>query len=130
MGAMASRCPRSSIIWECAMTSSSLQQQLSLRHNVQGTVYVLHFDPPYEHAQHYVGRTQGDVAARVRCSCGAMLAAGRAAVAAGVDVQLSATYEGTRYLERRMPLPCGSSPSASSTHGRSGTRRLERSVFG
>jgi hypothetical protein len=26
----------------------------------------------------------------------------RAAVSAGVDVQLAATYEGTRYLERRL----------------------------
>ena len=29
------------------------QQQLSLRHNVQGTVYVLHFEPAYQHARHY-----------------------------------------------------------------------------
>jgi hypothetical protein len=47
------------------MTSSSLQQKLSLRHNVQGTVYVLHFEPAYKHAQHYVGWTEGEVTDRV-----------------------------------------------------------------
>jgi predicted GIY-YIG superfamily endonuclease len=79
------------------------QHRLSLRHNVQGTVYVLHFDPPYKHAGHYVGWTEGDVAERLAVHLqgrGSPLI--RAAVAAGVDVQLAATYEGTRYLERRM----------------------------
>jgi predicted GIY-YIG superfamily endonuclease len=41
------------------------QQQLSLRHNVQGTVYVLHFEPAYKHARHYVGWTEGDVVERL-----------------------------------------------------------------
>lgn len=79
------------------------QHKLSLRHNVQGTVYVLHFEPAYKHAQHYVGWTEGDVAERVAVHLrgrGSPLV--RAAVAAGVDMQLAATYEGTRYLERRM----------------------------
>jgi predicted GIY-YIG superfamily endonuclease len=79
------------------------QHRLSLRLNVQGTVYVLHFQPAYKHAQHYVGWTAGDVAERVAVHLrgrGSPLV--RAAVAAGVDVQLAATYEGTRYLERRM----------------------------
>ena len=79
------------------------QQQLSLRHNVAGTVYVLHFDPPYRHAGHYVGWTEGDVCERIAVHLqgrGSPLI--RAAVAASVDVQLAATYEGTRYLERRL----------------------------
>jgi hypothetical protein len=79
------------------------QHKLSLRHNVQGTVYVLHFEPAYKHAQHYVGWTEGEVSDRVAVHLqgrGSPLI--RAAVAAGVDVQLAATYEGTRYLERRL----------------------------
>jgi hypothetical protein len=85
------------------MAFSPQQQQLSLRHNVQGTVYVLHFDPPYRHAGHYVGWTEGDVCERIAIHLqgrGSPLV--RAAVEAGVDVQLAATYEGTRYLERRL----------------------------
>jgi predicted GIY-YIG superfamily endonuclease len=82
---------------------SPQQQQLSLRHNVSGTVYVLHFEPAYKHAQHYVGWTEGDVVERVAVHLrgrGSPLV--RAAVEAGVDVQLAATYQGTRYLERRL----------------------------
>jgi len=45
--------------------ATSPQQQLSLRHNVQGTVYVLHFDPAYKHARHYVGWTAGEVTERI-----------------------------------------------------------------
>src|SRR3954471_7984916 len=78
------------------------QQQLSLRHNVPGTVYVLHSEPAYKHAGHYVGWTEGDVCERIAVHLqgrGSPLI--RAAVAAGVQVQLAATYEGTRYLERR-----------------------------
>jgi hypothetical protein len=79
------------------------QQQLSLRHNFPGTVYVLHFDPAYKHAGHYVGWTEGDVTERIAVhphGRGSPLI--RAAVAAGVDFQLAATYEGSGYLERRM----------------------------
>jgi hypothetical protein len=52
MGASGSRCPRSSNRWERAVMTDPQQHQLSLRHNVSGTVYVLHVDPPYRHAQH------------------------------------------------------------------------------
>ena len=40
------------------------QQQLSLRHNVQGTVYVLHFEPAYKHARLYVNHPEGIAAVR------------------------------------------------------------------
>ena len=86
------------------MATNPQQQQLSLRHNVPGTVYVLHFDPPYKHARHYIGWTEGDdITARLQVHLrgrGSPLV--RAAVAAGVQVQLAATYPGTRYLERRL----------------------------
>jgi hypothetical protein len=85
------------------MATNPLQQQLSLRHNVPGTVYVLHFDPAYKHARHYIGWTEGEVCERIAVHLrghGSPLV--RAAVAAGVQVQLAATYPGTRYLERRL----------------------------
>jgi hypothetical protein len=46
------------------------QSKLSLRHNVQGTVYVLHFEPAYKHAQHYVGWTEGEVTWPARAAAG------------------------------------------------------------
>jgi hypothetical protein len=70
---------------------------------VLGTVYVLHFEPAYRHACHYVGWTAGEVTARVAMhvqGCGSPLI--RAAIAAGVDVELVATYPGSRGLERRL----------------------------
>jgi len=70
---------------------------------VPGTLYVLHFDPPYLHAGHYVGWTTGDVDARLAAhlhATGSPLV--RAAVAAGADVALVATFPGTRTLERRL----------------------------
>jgi len=80
------------------------QQQLSQRHNVPGTVYVLHFEPAYKHARHYIGWTAGDdITARLSTHLqgrGSPLI--RAAIGAGTDVQLAATYPGTRYLQRRL----------------------------
>lgn len=34
-----------------------------------GTVYVLHLEPAYGHARHYVGWTAGDVDERVAMTC-------------------------------------------------------------
>jgi hypothetical protein len=86
------------------MASNPQQQQLSLRHGIAGTVYVLHFEPSYKHARHYIGWNEGDdVTARIAVHLrghGSPLI--RAAVAVGVEVQLAATYPGTRYLERRL----------------------------
>lgn len=68
-----------------------------------GTVYVLHFDPPYLHAGHYVGWTAGDVDVRRAVHLhGTGSALVRAGVAAGADVALVATFAGTRTLERRL----------------------------
>jgi len=86
------------------MATNPQQQQLSLKHGVEGTVYVLHFEPGYKHAQHYIGWTAGDdVSARLQVHLqghGSPLV--RAAVEAGVQVHLAATYPGTRYLQRRL----------------------------
>jgi len=70
---------------------------------VPGTVYVLHLDPPYRHAGHYVGWTEGDVDARIAMHLrgqGSPLI--RAATALGVRVQLAITIAGSRGLERRL----------------------------
>jgi len=70
---------------------------------VAGTVYVLHFDPPYHHTGHYVGWTAGDVDARLQTHLqGAGSPLIRAAVAAGVSIKLVATFPGSRLLERRL----------------------------
>jgi hypothetical protein len=70
---------------------------------IPGTVYVLHFDPAYHHARHDVGWTVGDVQARISThlqGTGSPLI--RAAVGAGVSLQLAATMPGSRVLERRL----------------------------
>jgi hypothetical protein len=59
--------------------------------------------PAYRHARHYVGRTAGDVQARITIRLqGADSPLIRAAVAAGVNVQPVATMPGSRMLERRL----------------------------
>jgi hypothetical protein len=85
------------------MATNPQQPQLSLSHGVPGTVYVLHFEPGYKHARHYIGWASGDdVTTRLQVHLqGRRSPLVRAAVQAGVDVQLAATYPGTRYLERR-----------------------------
>ena len=70
---------------------------------IPGTVYVLHFDPLYRHAGHYIGWTAGDVDDRLAthlAGTGSPLI--RAAIGAGVHVALAATYPGSRALERRL----------------------------
>jgi hypothetical protein len=67
-----------------------------------GTVYVLHFEPAYRHARHYVGWAM-DVNVRVvehLAGVGSPLVC--AAVAAGVRVQVAVTIPGSRFLERRL----------------------------
>ena len=67
-----------------------------------GTVYVLHFEPAYRHARHYIGWAR-DVDARVaEHLAGAASPLVRAAVRAGATVTLAASYRGSRQLERRL----------------------------
>lgn len=72
---------------------------------VAGTVYLLHFEPAFHHAQHYVGWTD-DLHARVDkhlAGNGAKLVA--AAVAAGCHVELVRTWEGVdRHFERSLKI--------------------------
>jgi predicted GIY-YIG superfamily endonuclease len=69
---------------------------------VAGTVYVLHFEPAYRHARHYIGWAL-DVDARLelhRRGRGPPLIA--AVIDAGVELTLAATFSGSRHLERRL----------------------------
>jgi predicted GIY-YIG superfamily endonuclease len=67
-----------------------------------GTVYVLHFDPPYRHAGHYIGWAQDADARIAQHLAGAGSPLVRAAVRAGSRVRVAATFAGSRYLERRL----------------------------
>ncbi len=69
------------------------------------TVYVLHFDPPYRHAGHYIGYTPDETAERRVREHTECLAAGsplvKAAVAAGCKVTLAHEFLGAgRDVER------------------------------
>ena len=72
------------------------------RRNVPGTVYLLHLDPPYKHARHYLGFAEaGHLDARLAdhdAGRGARLLA--VAREAGCTWRLVRTWDGTRALER------------------------------
>lgn len=69
-------------------------------------VYVLHFDPPFRHAEHYIGFTEHpDVATRIhehlKTKGGSPLV--RAAVAAGCRIEIAHVFVGAdRKFERRI----------------------------
>lgn len=67
-----------------------------------GIVYLLHFDKPYYHAQHYLGYTR-DLESRIerhKGGNGSPLVA--AVVNAGIDIVVARTWSGDRNLERRL----------------------------
>lgn len=77
---------------------------------MSGTVYLLHFEPAYKHARHYLGFTPGDVEDRVRdhvCGRGARLV--EVAVNAGCSIQLARTWTGGRTTERQLKRIGGAS---------------------
>lgn len=69
-----------------------------------GTVYLLHFDPPLQHAKHYLGWTERPVIHRVQEHLdgkGSPLV--KAVVAAGGHVEIARTWPGVdRHFERRI----------------------------
>ncbi|WP_306359512.1 hypothetical protein [Nocardia sp. CC227C] len=72
------------------------------RENVDGTVYLLHFDRPYGHAKHYTGWTT-DLESRLadhRSGNGARLMA--VIREAGIGFSLARTWTGTRSRERQL----------------------------
>ena len=67
-----------------------------------GTVYILHFEPAYRHARHYVGWAldpDARIAAHLAGNASPLV---RAAVAAGVHISVAALLPGSRHLERRL----------------------------
>ena len=63
---------------------------------------MLHFEPAYRHARHYMGWAD-DVDARVaEHLAGAASPLVRAALLAGASVTVAVTYAGSRQLERRL----------------------------
>jgi hypothetical protein len=66
------------------------------------TVYLLHFKEAYRHARHYLGYTEHleQRLAAHRAGRGSPLVA--AAIAAGIEFELAATWPGDRSLERRL----------------------------
>jgi predicted GIY-YIG superfamily endonuclease len=73
------------------------------RPRTSGTVYLLHFEPSYRHAGHYLGFAQQDVRARLaehQAGRGARLT--QVAIEAGCALILARTWpDSTRHDERR-----------------------------
>jgi predicted GIY-YIG superfamily endonuclease len=68
--------------------------------NITGTIYLLHFSQPYQHARHYTGWTLNlaDRLASHENGHGSRLLA--VARAAGIGFTLARTTTGTRHTER------------------------------
>ena len=74
------------------------------------TVYLIHFDRPYRHAQHYTGWTAGDLDARLKQhehGAGARLMA--VIAEAGIGWTLARTWQGSRARERQLKRQGGAS---------------------
>jgi predicted GIY-YIG superfamily endonuclease len=67
-----------------------------------GTVYLIHFNRPYRHAQHYIGYTDdlGQRMAAHRAGNGARLL--EVISDAGITWRLARTWEGDKALEKRL----------------------------
>jgi predicted GIY-YIG superfamily endonuclease len=66
------------------------------------TVYLIHFEQPYQHAKHYLGFTT-DLAARIadhRAGVGSRLL--QVVNAAGIGWEVARTWQGDRKLERHL----------------------------
>lgn len=73
------------------------------RPDERGTIYLLHFDRPYQHARHYLGFTTQAIEERVRehmSGTGARLLS--VVINAGISIELARTWAGSRSLERRL----------------------------
>jgi predicted GIY-YIG superfamily endonuclease len=67
-----------------------------------GTIYLIHFEQPLKHAQHYIGWTR-DLDKRVaehKAGRGSALLA--ACVAQSISFEVVCTWEGDRYFERAL----------------------------
>lgn len=70
---------------------------------MNGTVYLLHFEPPLGHARHYLGWAKDHEQRFLEHCRGAGSPLVRAAVAAGCEVVTARTWHGVdRHFERRL----------------------------
>ena len=69
-------------------------------HGPLGTVYLLHFDQPYQHARHYTGWTDDVLDRLERHARGWGSRLTNVIVHAGIGFTLARTCEGTRATER------------------------------
>jgi hypothetical protein len=68
-----------------------------------GTIYLLHFDEPYQHARHYLGWTGGQLQVRLSEHAGGRGARLLAVVAsAGIGWRLARTWASVRARERQI----------------------------
>jgi predicted GIY-YIG superfamily endonuclease len=65
-------------------------------------IYLLHFDPPYKHAKHYLGYSADPVKRFERHKAGHGARLVKVAMAAGVKMVLVWVKSGNRKLERRL----------------------------
>jgi len=103
--------PDAADVWQWTVFDLELAALPMTPHFEESTVYVLHFDPPYGHARHYIGIAHdGNVLRRLaqhRAGRGSPLV--RAAYEADCFVSVVLTLPGDLGLERRF-------------HNRHGTR--------
>ena len=67
-----------------------------------GIIYLLHFDRPYKHAQHYLGWSQKPLARLAEHAKGSGSRLVQVVQAAGISWQLVRAWHGTRSDERRL----------------------------
>lgn len=69
----------------------------------EGTVYLLHFDSKYHHAQHYIGWTSQTLNKRLlRHFTGAGARLLQVVTEAGIPIHVARTWAGNRTLERSL----------------------------
>lgn len=69
---------------------------------MSGTIYLIHFDIPYKHARHYLGYTDNLVWRLHQHWIGHGARLLQVTHDAGITWRLARTWEGDRYLERRL----------------------------
>jgi predicted GIY-YIG superfamily endonuclease len=74
-----------------------------------GTVYLIHFDTPYQHARHYLGWTSNLNSRLVSHANGSGSRLMSVITKAGITWQLARTWSGTRTRERQLKIQGGHS---------------------
>lgn len=69
---------------------------------VPGTIYLIHFDKPYQHAKHYTGWTSNLDARLAEHAAGTGARLMKVIKEAGITWRLARTWHGTKNLERSL----------------------------